>query len=281
MILTPLQERVLGVLAKVAERNGFAMGGGVALQALGVVARPTEDFDIYHPSIDPDVYTKVEQDLTQTLEAAGFKTSITKSMDWFRCIKVEDPENGESVKIDLGMMGRTRPVGRHPQVGDVLDIEDLRASKVDALVTRHAPRDYIDTYSIIQTGAWTVAEINEYVARFHSDAEQGQWKQVLASIATIPPSTFAEYEIDATELAKITKFFTAWAETIPSSTPAPVADVALALDAPAALADVRPPSTGYCLDEATTQRLTSENGTAGDDPAQYRWQPPAGPSMRL
>jgi len=269
MILTPLQERVLGVLVDVAERNGFAMGGSVALQALGIVVRPTEDFDMYSTSMDPDVYAKVEQDLTNALGAIGLKTSITKTMDWFRCVLVEDTESGELVRVDLGLMSRTRPISRHPQVGGVLDIEDLRASKVDALVTRRAPRDYIDTYNIVKTGAWTIDEIDEYVARFRPEVSRDEWKQTLDSMATIPPGDFAEYNIDAIELAEMTEFFIAWAGMIPPSTPTvetPMIDVEFDLDIPLPTSpDVtKSPSTSNSLGEAAAQRLASGKRRGGE-----------------
>jgi hypothetical protein len=45
--LDPFHAKVARIALSVAERHGFALGGGLALVAHGVIDRPTEDVDLF------------------------------------------------------------------------------------------------------------------------------------------------------------------------------------------------------------------------------------------
>jgi hypothetical protein len=45
--IDPFHEKVARIALGVAEQHGFALGGGLALVAHGVLERPTEDVDLF------------------------------------------------------------------------------------------------------------------------------------------------------------------------------------------------------------------------------------------
>ena len=55
-MLTDLQRRVRGIVARLPESGVFALAGGAALIVSGIVARPTNDLDFFAPhpqSVEP------------------------------------------------------------------------------------------------------------------------------------------------------------------------------------------------------------------------------------
>ena len=54
-MLAPLQSKILSALSTVLTEEGFAVGGGVGLQAHGVVNRDSSDTDAYTIKFDPYV----------------------------------------------------------------------------------------------------------------------------------------------------------------------------------------------------------------------------------
>jgi hypothetical protein len=214
VILTPLQKRLVPVVAAVGRRYDLALGGSLALQALGIIERPTEDFDTYSRSSDPALYEAVERDIVSACRQAKLSASVSKSMDWFRCIDVSDPVTGEEVKIDVGMMGRTNKPIDDPTFGQVLAIEDQRAAKVDALATRAAARDYLDVDAIVRTGNWRITDIDEYVTKFHPEITRDEWVATLRGVRLVAPAEFAAYAVDGADLSAMSTRFADWARRL-------------------------------------------------------------------
>lgn len=133
-----------------AHDHGFALGGGHALIAHGIVDRPTEDIDLFTDTaggVQPaagkvarrlaDAGLHVEQ-VAETDDLAGIFEGFERDMVEFVVTR-----DHHAIRLTLARLGRDRqPVVM--DVGPVLHIDDVIGSKVAALVTRAEARDLID-----------------------------------------------------------------------------------------------------------------------------------------
>lgn len=148
--LDPFQAQVASVALRAAERHGFALAGSNALAAHGIIARPTEDIDLFTDR-DSGV-DRVAGHVARALADAGFTVEAVSMADDLGDVfdgfsrdmaEYEVSRGARTVQLQLVRFDRSRsPVLM--DIGPVLHLDDLLASKVAALVTRAEPRDYID-----------------------------------------------------------------------------------------------------------------------------------------
>ena len=143
---------VATIALTVGEQHGFVLGGGVAWLVNGLVQRPTEDIDLF-----TDTAGAVEAaagKVTAALTAAGYQVfrevadELFEGMDEdLREYHVADGE--KALRLTLTRLDRRRaPVVM--DVGPVMHLDDLVASKVAALVNRREVRDYIDVAAALE-----------------------------------------------------------------------------------------------------------------------------------
>ncbi|MBB5867600.1 putative nucleotidyltransferase component of viral defense system [Allocatelliglobosispora scoriae] len=146
----PLQTEVAQIALQAAAGHGFALAGGQALMAHGIVQRPTQDVDLF---TDRDGAVRSATALvTGALEAAGFQVELQREeSDLGDVIEGLDSEivdlqvsrSTDHVRLSLARFDRNEVPGMM-EVGPVLHLADVIGSKVAALATRAEPRDYID-----------------------------------------------------------------------------------------------------------------------------------------
>jgi len=156
-----LHRDVATIALRVASRHGFALAGGNALIAHGLVDRPTEDIDLF--SNEEGGVEAAADDVESALDAAGYATErrdktgglsdIFYGMgDGLREWIITAP-GGHQTMLQMAYFDRMRgPVTM--DVGPVLDLEDLVGWKVVALVSRIEPRDYVDTAAPFSVTPW-------------------------------------------------------------------------------------------------------------------------------
>jgi hypothetical protein len=142
---------VARVALAVADRYGFVLGGGVAWVMNGLVQRPTEDVDLF--TTTDGAAGAAADEVRSALEAAGFRVEeeageVLAGFDLDqREFLVSDGER--TVVLSLCRLDRQhRPVMM--DVGPVMHIDDLAATKVAALVNRREVRDYIDVAAALR-----------------------------------------------------------------------------------------------------------------------------------
>jgi nucleotidyltransferase AbiEii toxin of type IV toxin-antitoxin system len=157
MPLDELHRRVATVALRVANRYGFALGGGNALIAHGLITRPTQDVDLF-----TNEETGVEAaagSVEAALQDAGFETEredqaaglsdMFEGMDEGLAEWTVTASDGQQIMLQMAYFDRTRqPVTM--DVGPVLSLEDVVGGKVCALAGRAEPRDYIDTAAALK-----------------------------------------------------------------------------------------------------------------------------------
>lgn len=71
LVLTDLQQRIRRIISDLPESGSFALAGGGALIASGVVQRPTNDLDFFAPH--PRDVTELYEAARNALEAEGLE----------------------------------------------------------------------------------------------------------------------------------------------------------------------------------------------------------------
>jgi Nucleotidyl transferase AbiEii toxin, Type IV TA system len=142
----PFYRDVARIALTVARTHGFVLGGGVAWVVNGLVQRPTEDIDLFTDT-DGGVAAAAGK-VRDALTAAGYTVVREEADELFDGMAADIQEfavadGDRALRLTLCRLDRHRaPVVM--DVGPVMHLDDLVATKVAALVTRREVRDYID-----------------------------------------------------------------------------------------------------------------------------------------
>jgi hypothetical protein len=137
---------VARVALTVARTHGFVLGGGVAWVVNGLVQRPTEDIDLFTDT-DGGVAAAAGK-VSGALRDAGYTVELQEADELFDGMAADIQEftvadGDRALRLTLCRLDRHRaPVVM--DVGPVMHLDDLVATKVAALVNRREVRDYID-----------------------------------------------------------------------------------------------------------------------------------------
>jgi hypothetical protein len=211
----PFQVRVAQIALSVAERHGFALGGGHALLAHGLVHRPTEDIDLF---TDIDGGVRAATGLVRSaLIEAGLRVSapstsseITEVIygmdDAFEELDVSDGQT--AVSVSLARLARHRtPIVM--AVGPVLHLDDLLGSKVCALGTRAMVRDFIDVAAALDRGYERRRLVD--MAHEHDPAlDDDDLKFAMQRLDHMPDAVFLPYGLDSAAVSELRRRFADW-----------------------------------------------------------------------
>ena len=143
---------VAKVALTVATKHGFVLGGGVAWLVNGLVDRPTEDVDLFTDTAGGVAAAAGE--VTTALTAAGYRVVREEGDELFAGMDEDLREfvvsrDGQALRLTLCRLDRQRaPVVM--DLGPVMHLDDLVATKVAALVNRREVRDYIDVAAALE-----------------------------------------------------------------------------------------------------------------------------------
>jgi hypothetical protein len=144
-VLSGLQERIARILADLNEAREFALAGGAALIAGGLVDRETKDLDFFADR--PEAVLELLPVLEDALRQAGLQVERRQAQAGFARLAASD--GVESTEVDLCYDVRLRA----PEVtalGPVLAAEELAADKMLAFFSRALPRDLVDVHALAQ-----------------------------------------------------------------------------------------------------------------------------------
>jgi hypothetical protein len=115
-VLTPLQQRLLDIVSRLPEADGFALAGGAALILRGTVDRDTNDLDFFigHADVEVDTIATMVAAVERALSGAGIEWRREVTTDTFARLTVETEL--EECRIDLAVDVRMGPVDRDPRV---------------------------------------------------------------------------------------------------------------------------------------------------------------------
>ncbi len=150
--LSDLQRRAAHLLFELPEADGFALAGGSALVALGVVDRLTRDLDAFMaaaPADPPGDVRPVATELTAALTADGWTVQVVRDHVTFTRLLAEI--GGEAIEIDLAVDSPPLFPLQSPSGIPSLSAEDLAARKILATLDRAEGRDFTDLWALSVT----------------------------------------------------------------------------------------------------------------------------------
>jgi len=215
MPVSDLHRRVASVALTAAAGHGFALGGGNALLAHGVISRPTQDVDLF--TNQEHGVEAAAAPVEAALLGAGFRAQRQNEVagladifpgmgeglaEWI----VTDPD-GDELTLQLAFFDRVRePVDM--EIGPVLDIEDVVGGKVCALASRIEPRDYADTARILERHS--PAELIALARRLDPGLTAQDFAEAGQRLDQIDDAAFTRYGLAPGDVAVLRARFSAW-----------------------------------------------------------------------
>jgi hypothetical protein len=215
MPIDELQREVATIALRTAAQHGFALAGGNALIAHGIIDRPTDDVDLFS---DQETAVAAAADAVEgALRAAGFGAERRDQGGGLEDIFyglgeglaewIITAPGGQQTMLQMAYFDRTRgPVTM--DVGPVLDLEDLAGSKVCALASRVEPRDYIDTAAALQR--YSVDQLIGFARRMDPGLEDRDFADAGTQLDRMPDGLFTRYGLRPEDVARLRQQFTAW-----------------------------------------------------------------------
>ena len=215
MPVSDLHRQVAAVALAAAAEYGFALGGGNALLAHGVISRPTQDVDLF---TDQEHGVQAAADaVAAALRRAGFQAERQDQTgglaDLFPDIGeglaewVVTAAGGEQMVLQLAYFDR----GRDPVVmdlGPVLDLEDVAGGKVCALASRVEPRDYADVASMLER--YSPAQLISFARRLDPGLAGQDFADAGLQLDQLDDRAFAGIGLSQHQVITLRERFAAW-----------------------------------------------------------------------
>jgi hypothetical protein len=215
MPLDELHRRVATVALRVANRYGFALGGGNALIAHGLITRPTQDVDLF---TNEETGVEAAADSVEAaLQEAGFdaerEDQTAELSDIFEGMgeglaewTVTAPD-GQQMMLQMAYFDRAaQPVTM--EVGPVLSLEDVVGGKICALAGRAEPRDYIDTAAALQL--YSIDQVIGLARRLDPGLDDRDFADAARRLDMWGDAIFAPFGLSAADVAALREVFTDW-----------------------------------------------------------------------
>jgi Nucleotidyl transferase AbiEii toxin, Type IV TA system len=215
MPLSDLHRRVATIALRAANRYGFALGGGNALIAHGLIDRPTQDVDLF--TNEEDGVSAAAGSVEHALQRAGFAAERETATDGLADViegmgdglaewTVTAPD-GERTMLQLAYFDRTaQPVTM--DVGPVLNLQDVIGGKACALASRAEPRDYLDIAATLEH--YTVEEVIALARRLDPGLEERDFADAGRRLDRMGNVVFAAFGLGPAEAAALRAAFAGW-----------------------------------------------------------------------
>jgi len=215
MPVSSLHGRVTAIALRAAAPHGFALGGGNALIAHGLIDRPTQDVDVF--SNEEGGVEAAADAVDAALREAGFGTErrdgtgglsdIFYGMGEGLAEWIITAPGGEQMMLQMAYFERTRrPVVM--EFGPVLDLEDVVGGKVCALASRAEPRDYVDTAAALER--YTIDQVIGFARRLDPGLTRRDFADAGRRLDKWGDGIFAPFGLSQEEIARLRERFAAW-----------------------------------------------------------------------
>jgi hypothetical protein len=209
--MDPFHERLARIGLAAAHRYGFALAGGYAVQAAGLVMRPSEDVDLFTAWERRSEFDAAVSAVVEAYRAEGLSVEIDRHNDAFVRLTVSDIDR--TSKVELAIDSRSNePI--HMTIGPVLHPDDAVANKMNALYSRAFARDFIDIDATVQSGRYDRETLLRLAERAELAFDRGVFAVALGEVQGLDDDDFAEYGVTGQNLADLRKRFAAWREDL-------------------------------------------------------------------
>jgi predicted nucleotidyltransferase component of viral defense system len=166
-----LQDLLVRLALGVLDEHGFALAGGYALQAHGLVERMSEDVDLFTNRWDSTEFSRAVNTVVDVYRQAGLDVAVVRQAETFARLQVVDPSSARASSVDLAADRRDNDPARL-SIGPVLAQSDAVATKVATVFSRGEARDYLDLAGILASGRYTRDELMAMAADVDLDSRR-------------------------------------------------------------------------------------------------------------
>jgi predicted nucleotidyltransferase component of viral defense system len=215
MPVSEFHGQVAAIALRAAAPHGFALGGGNALIAHGVIDRFTQDVDVFS---DEEGGVEAAADAVEAaLRKAGFGTErrdkagglgdIFYGLDEDMAEWIVTARGGEQMMLQMAYFDRARrPVIM--EFGPVLDLEDVVGGKVCALASRVEPRDYVDTAAALDR--YTVEQIIGFARRLDPGLSDEDFADAGRRLDRMDDEAFERYGLGPRDVTRLRERLAVW-----------------------------------------------------------------------
>lgn len=188
---------------------GLSLMGGYAVQAHGIVHRPSQDLDFAteHPASMHEIIDR----LAHSLGDKGWRIAVIDVAPLKARFLATDAETDAACEVDLLKEVLWRPPVML-DVGPVLDLDDLIGTKVRALGDRGLARDAIDVHAA--RDRYTIPQLEYLAARRPEEFDLGELHDRLESLAWISDTEFEAYGMDSAGITELRHWAQDWLEDL-------------------------------------------------------------------
>jgi Nucleotidyl transferase AbiEii toxin, Type IV TA system len=218
MPVSKLHGQVAAIALRAAAAYGFALGGGNALIAHGIIDRSTQDVDVFS---DEEGAVEAAADAVEAaLRDEGLGTErrdktaglsdIFYGMGEGLAEWIITARSGEQMMLQMAYFDRTRsPIIM--DVGPVLDLEDVIGGKVCALASRAEPRDYVDTAAALRR--YSIEEMIGFARRLDPGLTDQDFADAGQRLDQWGDGVFAPFGLSSLDIAVLRERFADWPRT--------------------------------------------------------------------
>lgn len=205
--MDPFHQRLAHIGLQAGGPYGFALAGGYAIQALGMVERPSEDIDLFTAWELRSTFAEAVQAVVDAYAADGLDVHVDQHGDTFTRLYVSDGR--DTAKVELAADFRANPPV-HLAIGPVLHPHDAVANKMIALYGRAQARDFIDVDAAIISGQFDWDTLIQLAEQVDAGFDRHLFASALGQAAVLPDGDFGEYGMGGWQLAELRDRFAQW-----------------------------------------------------------------------
>jgi hypothetical protein len=207
LVVDPFHERLAIIGLAAAERYGFALAGGYAVQAAGLLERPSEDVDLFTAWERRGDFDAALDATIAGYRAAGFVVETPRRSDSFARLSVSDGNRVATVELAVDWRAH-QPI--QMVLGPVLHPDDAVANKMCALYGRAQARDFIDVDAAIQSGRYDPETLLRLAERADRGFDRHIFADALGRAAALDTADFAQYGVSGHDLDGLRSRFATW-----------------------------------------------------------------------
>ncbi len=206
-MITRLQRAVARAFFALPDSAGFAVAGGAALIARGLVDRQTKDVDVFTPAPPAAPIPHVVAAYERSLAECGWAARRIHVSATFARLVVEAGD--ESLVVNIGVDSPPDQPPTMTELGPTLAAHDLAARKTLALFGRAEARDFTDVYALARHFG------KEQLLRWAGAQDSGFDLRVFADmIGTMRRFTDEDLLLAHPDADRVRTFFATWREEI-------------------------------------------------------------------
>jgi hypothetical protein len=203
----PFHQGLARIGLDAAERYGFALAGGYAVQAAGFLQRPSEDIDLFTVWERRSEFETAAAAIIDAYRAAGLTVESERRHDTFTRLTVSD--GVQTAKVELGVDLRANEPVRI-SIGPVLHPDDAVANKMGALYDRALARDFIDIDAVLLSGRYDRHALLALAERSDITFDRAIFADALGQAQLLDADDFAQYGLVGHQLDALRQRFAWW-----------------------------------------------------------------------